>query len=122
MTQPTNSLVPPTSATDELETRHFNLTRELFELRALRRKGLPSGQDGHLKKRAQEFERELEQIELLLDAARLEVHRQEHAEPEPPRSKAFLQSFYSAARKTLPKQLLTQLEAAAAKERNCHDD
>jgi hypothetical protein len=110
-----NGLEKLPQSPEALEARHFELTRQLFELRArLRsRQGLPSGQVGHVRKQAQALEAEIELVELALGAAKLESLTTQKAQSEPPRSRAFLQSFYQAAKEQLPPQLVERLESAA---------
>ena len=47
---------------EALEAQHFELTRELFELRSLlkNRQGLPTNRVGHVRKQAQALEAQLE--------------------------------------------------------------
>jgi hypothetical protein len=110
-----NRPIPATNDPASLETRHFELTRELFELRAkLRsRAGVPSGQAGHLRKQAQALKAQIELLELAIGARDVEKRAAERAQTAPPRSRAFLEDFYAAARQRLPAELIRQLEAAA---------
>ena len=110
----TNGDHPPAGQPGDLERRHFQLTHQLFELRTLlkSREGLPTNRVGHVRNRARELERKIELIELAFGAASGETMAALRAEP--PRSRAFLQSFYHAAKRQLPPELVARLERAAA--------
>ena len=100
---------------EALEAQHFELTRELFELRSLlkNRQGLPTNRVGHVRKQAQALEAQLELLELTLGAAQVEKLAAQKAQAEPPRSRHFLEGFYRAAKTQLPPELVAQLETAA---------
>jgi hypothetical protein len=100
---------------EALEKQHFDATARLFELRARlkSRQGLPSGQVGHVRKQTRELEAEIELLELALGATKVEALAAQRATGEPPRSKQFLQAFYSAAKAQLPAELVARLEQAA---------
>jgi hypothetical protein len=102
----------------DLEARHFELTRELFELRTLlrTREGLSSGRVGHVRQQAHELESEIEIIELALGAVKVEVLAAQRTEP--PRSKGFLAAFYRVAKQQLPAELVARLERAAVATKN----
>jgi len=79
--------------------------------------GVPSGQAGHLRKQAQALEAQLELIELTIGGVRVEQLSAQKVQSDPPRSRAFLQSFYQAAKGQLPPELVARFEAAAAKDK-----
>jgi ribosomal protein L29 len=112
---------PRSNEPGELERQHFELTRELFELKAqLRsRQGVSSGRVGHIRRQAQALEAKIELIELALGARQVANLASQKSQADPPRSKHFLAAFYAAARRQLPPELVARLEqAATSKERS----
>jgi hypothetical protein len=105
---------PPVGSSNDLESRHFQLTKELFELQTLlrTREGLSSGRVGHVRQQARELEKQIETIELALGAIKVEALAS--GKPAPPKSRHFLSAFYQAAKQQLPAELIARLERAAA--------
>jgi hypothetical protein len=114
-------IIPLNGTSADLEAQHFELTRELFELKALLRssENIPSGRLGHLRNRAKELETQIELMELALgEASSKETSSSKNGGQAPPRSKRFLEAFYAEACRQLPSQLRARLEQAAAKSHN----
>ena len=70
---------------------------------------------GHARQRIRDLEAKLELLELTIGGAQVEQRAAQKASARPPRSRAFLQAFYTAARQRLPAELVSQLETAATK-------